>query len=529
MDFWESMSNSAWGDLSFEASLHHRSTIDLTTKNTADSWNLSSHHPDETQIGVVGKGGRAADDGISVVSPEKRRGRRKGMTRPKSERHLNSSSLGARSSSMERKQGTKDHSFQRLDGENEEEKVQAVPHPEALLNKSRSGSRSIVPELASVLSQLEQENLIRLSKEKDDKSGSCKPLPRRHRSEQMISKTLSRRELMVGENGRSSSRDRTSAARRYKSDSAAQLGVIPSVSTVRKDIKSHSVSPAVRQRKSRSSSIKGTRTFNNRELPCSRKLTMLTTNTNVAPSPSHDARKSSIDFPSNPCASRTSRSPMRPRKPSSLHSLQDRPSKRGKASRGAEAYQPRSNSWDNVRSRRPRSSISTGQCEPSGPPKLDIHQRRSPSPGFRRHVSRRSASPGTKASRAKSNRSLNASSGKLLDNKQALERGKFSLPQISSDSRVPQLKKIRSMDAISRCKVRRPYVPPGMNGTSRAHTVKDADVMELSLSSLFDRPLMAQPTSKSRSFEAQASQEALHFSFAESLRFSMSHQASLFG
>jgi Putative GTPase activating protein for Arf len=80
-DFYESMNNSQWGNMTFEESLHTRTTFDLETKSTADAWNLSMHSP---------RGSSSSPDIKSEPSNrEKMKGRRQQMLcRPKSARSI---------------------------------------------------------------------------------------------------------------------------------------------------------------------------------------------------------------------------------------------------------------------------------------------------------------------------------------------------------------------------------------------------------------------------------------------------------
>lgn len=470
MDFWESMSNSAWVDLTFEQSLHQKSTIDLTTKSNPDSWNLSPHHPpDDVQTYSFGKGETIEVEPGKTSGPlEKRKCRRNGMTRPKSERLLRPSSSYARSSSsMERKRGKRDKytsaHHQILDDEKKEESTHTlIPYPQESWN-NKPGSSSplsstcIVPQVTDILSQLELENLIRLSKERDGQQpGSSKPIPRRPRLERMNSKTLSRREL-VDKKSRSNSTGGNPIARRCKNDSLAEDMI---ALTGRKNVESHSPkSPEVKHRKSWGTSTKSARRHTREVSPNSRKFTP-----NDEPTPSQGAGKSGTDSSSKPSRTgRTSRSPIRPSKPSSLSSLKEIPRSHTVTPHFGLAHQFRSTSWDNVRSRKARRVIDSvsGKPDPSMGPQNIVpmqHERRSPSPRLRRH-NRNSTSPALKARRTKSNRSLNASTEwPLADCKQALETNKFSLEKPSgSDTMVPHLKKVHSLDTMSKCKARGLY------------------------------------------------------------------------
>jgi hypothetical protein len=390
MDFWESMSNSGWGDLTFELSLHQRSTMNIKTKINADSWNLSPNQPPD------GKGETTLEqiDKRASVSSEKRKCGKKGIDRHKSERLLrpsSSSSSSARSSSVKvRKRGKKDQfTFQdQLIPVDHDERRQAVHGPgestkhNKLSSSGNSNEKDMVPEVKNVLSKLEQENVIRLAKARDEflqPSGS-KPIPRRHRSDHVISKTLNRRE-MVDRRSRSSSKgDRTSFDRRYKKDLVGGDKMICSTSTSRSgEASSHVViSPALVQRKSRSSSTTTSSTRRHKSGPSPSNRKLATNRTSITPShggdrigPSDSTSKLDRTTTSTTTSTRTKRSPYLPKKPASLNSLEGSPRKKHgvpPAQSSLEACHSRSSSCDTVRSKKSQSVFSRNDSDESDLP-----------------------------------------------------------------------------------------------------------------------------------------------------------------
>lgn len=531
MDFWESMmSSSDWGDLTFEPSLHNKLTLGLATKSGADSEHLSPQDHNETTTGAA-QGDRGADHDMTPPA-EKRKENRNDMNRPKSERYVRAKASSSRlrsNSSKERRRNKKYGSSQALLPEKKEKPTAIEVLQPGLMGKLRSNCAVPVSNEAEIFHKLEMENMSRLVKEREGQPSSSKAKPRRHRSEQELRKTPSRRELLRS-SSRGSSSDKRSNPSRYHSDcKREEEGIL--FSTGMKDVKSPSMSPGVRQRKSRSSSTSGTHRVSGGSPNGSRRSNIAA---DVAPPPSYSTLKSQISPPSNPTRrSRTERSPMRPRKPSSLQSLQESPREKNIVPTDNLSHQPRASSCDTAKSRRRRSCVGSSMHDTSDPEKLHMKQQRISSPRFR-NSSRRSNSPATSFLRTVSSRSINANSRTLPDSKASSGRSKTSQSQLSAATETTRFsQKIfnrpRSLDPISRRNMRRSGVRYGLDYSS-AHTLQDSILLkDVSASSMLGRSSIAQPASKARSLEARASRDAFHASFADSLSFSTSHQATLIG
>ena len=165
MDFWESMNNSTWGDLTFEHSLHKKSTVDLAIKEEGSehSWGLGDKPlPLDTKEGASKRG-----------KPDRRNLMSKKIM---SERCIRSDSLLLRDTSTREVSGDSKKLDRRLVGLPKHQSARNFSSSSSSKQRKERTSRSnsdTLPKEAGVLHMLEDANKERMA-------GAH---PRRHRSD----------------------------------------------------------------------------------------------------------------------------------------------------------------------------------------------------------------------------------------------------------------------------------------------------------------------------------------------------------
>jgi Putative GTPase activating protein for Arf len=170
-DFWESMNNSKWGDMTFEDSLHRKSANDLQLRDRRSSWGLKSDH----SIPTLCSDSECSETSAKVLSRQReiRQKQKRGIPKKAvSERILSTSSKDLPRSSGERKNTnrtaiesnlllSRPKSARNIRTPTPDESSTHSPNPRMDSNSSRSPSKRSKPKCFPVLDLLEEENKSR--------------------------------------------------------------------------------------------------------------------------------------------------------------------------------------------------------------------------------------------------------------------------------------------------------------------------------------------------------------------------------
>lgn len=217
-DFWENMNNSTWGDMTFEDSLHRRSTEDLQDQDRRSSWGLNSNH----SMPTICSDSECSEPSVKILRGNRDCRRRFMPKKAVSERLISKSSKGLMRRPPHNLTGenkakemdwpllkSRPKSFRNVQPENpkttEVRREGLASELRKDENSAQSPSKSSKPKAFSILDLLEVENRGRKSlgtaaqkpgrNRSDILKAKSHHLPRRQSSEPMVQKSRSLRDI----------------------------------------------------------------------------------------------------------------------------------------------------------------------------------------------------------------------------------------------------------------------------------------------------------------------------------------------